>query len=202
MASLPPNVSHVGVVILHNKLKDSVVFRLLTQKQIKIRTSERLPEGAVIVPKGKLAFLMVDIVNPVRSYPSSVETGHNNRGLCENSSGISELLARIDKFIGIHGQCTVILQAPLYTTKEFRIMSALQLKYLYQTVDFVPAHSAEECVEAILTMALVQTPPNCNILHDRINDLVASLLIPPPRVSAAFKEVIENRKLVPDSLEV
>ncbi|BFZ22605.1 hypothetical protein BsWGS_25644 [Bradybaena similaris] len=128
MTSVPQNVSHIGVVILHSKLKDSVIFRLLTQKQIKIRTSERLSEGAVIVPKGKLAFLMLQIGNPVVPHLSSGEVGYNSIELWDNNSGLSGLRARIDKFLGTHGQCVVILQAPLFTAKQFKMLSELQLK--------------------------------------------------------------------------
>ncbi|XP_013074928.2 uncharacterized protein LOC106061367 [Biomphalaria glabrata] len=174
MASAKPKETDYSQwpVIVHTELTNSSVSKLLIQKRIKLRTSSLLSEGMVLFPKAKVVFLILELKKQLLSEMETSDAGLLNDG------NNCRIFNRIEKLKCFHGIPVVLLLAPLFTSKEFKAVSDLQIKYLSDKVSFVPTHDAEETVAAMIAIADLQTPPKSDLLAERFRELRSSLLKP------------------------
>ncbi|MCI4375537.1 hypothetical protein PGIGA_G00110710, partial [Pangasianodon gigas] len=64
-----------------------------------------------------------------------------------------EFFKRIEKFIQVHRNSFLLLQAPAYGARELEIVSAVQNRFFGSNLKVLPVHSNGDAVKGMLTIA-------------------------------------------------
>uniref|UniRef100_A0A672N3K6 Uncharacterized protein n=1 Tax=Sinocyclocheilus grahami TaxID=75366 RepID=A0A672N3K6_SINGR len=78
----------------------------------------------------------------------------------------SELFERIEKFVQVHRNRFLLLQALFYGKREWEILSSVQNRFLGCNLRVIPVHSTADVVKGMLVIAKVTSKPNVANLRD------------------------------------
>ncbi|KAJ8276970.1 hypothetical protein GJAV_G00069950 [Gymnothorax javanicus] len=121
------------------------------QAQHRIRYSDVVESGTMIFPQSGIAFMLLD----TQEFPENPEE--------------AGLFARIEKFIQIHRNCFILLQASLHRNKEWEILSKIQHRFFGSYLRILPVHNVAEMVKGMLTIAKATSKPHLVTVRDRMS---------------------------------
>ncbi|KAM7410573.1 hypothetical protein PAMA_001824 [Pampus argenteus] len=124
---------------------------MLIAQQHRIRYSDSVESGAFIFPLSGTAFLLVD--------PQDVPER------CEESG----LIERIKKFVEVHRNSFLLLQAPFNGKRELEIMSLIQHRFFGSNLKVLPVRNNAEIVKGMLTIAKATSKPHVDSIQDRMS---------------------------------
>ncbi|XP_036426235.1 uncharacterized protein C1orf146 homolog [Colossoma macropomum] len=80
----------------------------------------------------------------------------------------TEFFKRIEKFVQVHRNSFLLLQSPVYGTREWEIVSAAQKRFFGSNLKVLPIHSNVDIVKAVLTIAKATSKPHVDSIRDRM----------------------------------
>ncbi|XP_043098483.1 protein SPO16 homolog isoform X2 [Puntigrus tetrazona] len=81
----------------------------------------------------------------------------------------AEFLERIEKFVQVHRNSFLLLQAPVYGKREWEILSSVQNRFLGRNLRVIPVHSTADVVKGILVIAKATSKPSVVNLRDQMS---------------------------------
>ncbi|KAM7388731.1 hypothetical protein PAMP_024885 [Pampus punctatissimus] len=138
-------------IIVSTSLQNHNTSRMLIAQQHRIRYSDSVESGAFIFPLSGTAFLLVD--------PQDVPER------CEESG----LIERIKKFVEIHRNSFLLLQAPFNGKRELEIISLIQHRFFGSNLKILPVRNNAEIVKGMLTIAKATSKPHVDSIQDRMS---------------------------------
>ncbi|XP_052455469.1 protein SPO16 homolog isoform X3 [Carassius gibelio] len=110
--------------------------KILLAQQHRIRRSDTILSSAFVFPMSGTAFLLVT----PEEFPAKLEN--------------SEFFERIEKFVQVHRNSFLLLQAPVYGKREWEILSSVQnSRFLGCNLRVIPVHSTADVVKGMLVIA-------------------------------------------------
>ncbi|XP_073235893.1 protein SPO16 homolog [Porites lutea] len=147
-------------IIINKSLEESEIYRLLRSKH-KVRVTDTTGQGVIIFPLSSVAFMVISLDHALKE----------NEGQTVVSADIVERVQRLNQ---VHQRAYVILMAALMGSKEMQNLTALQSRFLATKANFIPAHSAKECVDFMVTIAKVTCKPMAGLIQERMKRLQES----------------------------
>ncbi|CAH3017399.1 unnamed protein product [Porites evermanni] len=147
-------------IIINKSLEESEIYRLLRSKH-KVRVTDTTGQGVIIFPLSSVAFMVISLDHALKE----------NEGQTVVSADIVERVQRLNQ---VHQRAYVILMAALMGSKEMQNLTALQSRFLGTKANFIPAHSAKECVDFMVTIAKVTCKPMAGLIQERMKRLQES----------------------------
>ncbi|XP_027044535.1 uncharacterized protein C1orf146-like isoform X4 [Pocillopora damicornis] len=126
-------------VILNRSLENSDIHRLLMQYH-KVRVTDTTGHGVIIFPLSSVAFMIMPL--------DQVLTENQEKHLINEDT-----IERIHKLNQLHRKAYVILVAAFMGPEQIKAWTALQSRFLGTSSRFIPAHSAKECFECMMTIS-------------------------------------------------
>ncbi|XP_073810281.1 protein SPO16 homolog isoform X1 [Danio rerio] len=131
------NTSWKTTVIISSSSQCDEASRLLLAQQHRIRRSDSILDSSFVFPLSGTAFLLVT----PEEFPAKLEN--------------VEPFERMERFVQIHRNSFLLLQAPVYGKKEWEIISLVQNRFLGCNLKVIPVHSTAEVVNGMLIIAKV-----------------------------------------------
>ncbi|XP_026069540.1 protein SPO16 homolog isoform X2 [Carassius auratus] len=125
--------------------------KILLAQQHRIRRSDTILSSAFVFPMSGTAFLLVT----PEEFPAKLEN--------------SEFFERIEKFVQVHRNSFLLLQAPVYGKREWEILSSVQNRFLGCNLRVIPVHSTADVVKGMLVIAKATSKPNVANLSDQMS---------------------------------
>ncbi|TRY96447.1 hypothetical protein DNTS_027524 [Danionella cerebrum] len=151
MANGNVNVSWKTTVIISTSSLCDEASRILLAQHHKIRRSGSILHSSIVFPLSGTAFLLIT----PEEFPASLEE--------------PELFKRIEKFVQVHRNSFLVLQAPVYGEKEWKILSSLQNRFLGCNLRVIPAHSTADIVKGMLIIAKATSKPSVETLRQQMS---------------------------------
>ncbi|XP_059416361.1 protein SPO16 homolog isoform X2 [Carassius carassius] len=125
--------------------------KILLAQQHRIRRSDTILSSAFVFPMSGTAFLLVT----PEEFPAKLEN--------------SEFFERIERFVQVHRNSFLLLQAPVYGKREWEILSSVQNRFLGCNLRVIPVHSTADVVKGMLVIAKATSKPNVSNLSDQMS---------------------------------
>ncbi|KAI0233072.1 hypothetical protein LSAT2_016677 [Lamellibrachia satsuma] len=149
-------------VIVNSSMRGSELAKIL-QYQHKVRFSDTTLEHSCIFPLSGVAFLVLPLadiaVNWLPGHPVTIDT---------------HIINTIQKFLSVHRDCYIVGVSASHGEGEIAVFSAIQSKFIGSKLQLLPAHNAQESVEAMLTVAKVKCKSVEGVLRGRLEVLQRS----------------------------
>nr|XP_058954871.1 protein SPO16 homolog [Pocillopora verrucosa] len=149
-------------VILNRSLENSDIHRLLMQYH-KVRVTDTTGHGVIIFPLSSVAFMIMPL--------DQVLTENQEKHLINEDT-----IERIHKLNQLHRKAYVILVAAFMGPEQIKAWTALQSRFLGTSSRFIPAHSAKECFECMMTISKVTSKPMVGVIQERMKRLQESTI--------------------------
>ncbi|XP_063056981.1 protein SPO16 homolog [Engraulis encrasicolus] len=136
-------------VIVSTSLQSHESVRLLQAHRV--RFSEGVESGSFVFPLSGTAFMLVvsqDLPEPLED------------------SGLYE---KIQRFVKVHRNCFLLLQAPVFGQREWAIMEAVQSRFFGSNLRAYPVHCNANMVKGMLALAKATSKPNVDTVRDRMS---------------------------------
>ncbi|XP_073708604.1 protein SPO16 homolog [Garra rufa] len=150
MASNTNNSWKTTVIISTSPQCDEPSQILLAQHH-RIRRSDSILSSAFVFPSSGTAFMLVT----PEEFPAKLEN--------------AEFFERIEKFVQVHRNSFLLLQAPVHGKREWEILSSVQNRFLGCNLRVIPVHSAADVVKGMLAIAMASSKPNVENLRDQMS---------------------------------
>ncbi|XP_026796874.3 protein SPO16 homolog isoform X2 [Pangasianodon hypophthalmus] len=138
-------------VIVSTSLQNNEISVVLLAQQHLLRYSDSIDGGTLVFPLSGVAFLLIT----PEEFPEKAE--------CE------EFFRRIEKFIQVHRNSFLLLQAPAYGARELEIVSAVQNRFFGSNLKVLPVHSNGDAVKGMLTIAKATSKPHVDRVRERMH---------------------------------
>ena len=149
--------------ILFTKAKDFNCF-IVHFLNIIIVSTGTLPHTCIF-PQSSTAFLMLSISEALTQWPPD-----------DHCQIDPNLVNRLSKFSELHHRHYVLLCAPMLGSNEQKVVSALQQKYMFHDLGFLPVHNSNECVECMSSIAKVACKSVSLAIRERIEQVQEQLI--------------------------
>nr|XP_046156415.1 protein SPO16 homolog [Oncorhynchus gorbuscha] len=159
-------------IIVSTSLQNHDTSRMLLAQHHRIRFSDAVKSGSIVFPQSGIAFL---IINP-QELPENLEE--------------AGLFDKIKKFVTVHRNSFLLLQAPFYGKKELGIMSVIQHRFLGSNLRVLPVRNNTEIVKGMLTIAKATSKPHVDSVRDRMSLARAHII-----ESSSVWEMLKDIKL-------
>ncbi|KAI5109343.1 hypothetical protein C0J45_0740, partial [Silurus meridionalis] len=83
---------------------------------------------------------------------------------------------RIEKFVQVHRNSFLLLQAPAYGTRELEVVSAVQNRFFGSNLKVLPVQSNVDAVKAMLTIAKATSKPHVDSVRERMHSARAHII--------------------------
>ncbi|KAF4079300.1 hypothetical protein AMELA_G00191470 [Ameiurus melas] len=137
------------VIVSTSLQKNDISVLLLAQKHL-LRYSDSIEPATLVFPLSGVAFLLIT----PEGFPEKAE--------CE------EFFKRIEKFIQVHRNSFLLLQAPANGARELEIVSAVQNRFFGSNLKVLPVHSNGDAVKGMLTIAKATSRPHVDGVRERM----------------------------------
>ncbi|XP_077054963.1 protein SPO16 homolog isoform X1 [Siphateles boraxobius] len=144
------NPSWKTTVIISTSPQCDEPSQILAQ-QHRIRRSDNILSSSFVFPLSGTAFLLVTL----EDFSAKLEN--------------TELFERIEKFMEVHRNSFLLLQAPVYGKREWDIFSSVQNRFLGCNLRVMPVHSTADVVKGMLIIAKATSKPNVENLRDQMS---------------------------------
>ncbi|XP_062308526.1 protein SPO16 homolog isoform X1 [Osmerus eperlanus] len=159
-------------IIVSTSLRNHDATRMLGAQQHRIRFSDSVEPGALVFPLSGTAFL---IVNP-QELPEGLEE--------------SDVFDRIKKFVQVHRNSFLLLQASFYGKKELEALSVIQQRFLGSSLRVLPVRSHADAVKGMLTIAKATSKPYVERVREMMSQARAHII-----ESSPVWEMLRDRML-------
>ncbi|XP_067315772.1 protein SPO16 homolog isoform X2 [Pseudorasbora parva] len=129
------NTSWKTTVIVSSSPQCDEPSQILLAQQHRIRRSDSILSSSFVFPLSGTAFLLVTL----GEFSAKLEK--------------TDLFEKIEKFVHIHRNSFLLLQAPVYREKEWDIFSSVQNRFLGCNLRVIPVHSTADVVKGMLIIA-------------------------------------------------
>uniref|UniRef100_A0A3B4EJ86 Chromosome 1 open reading frame 146 n=1 Tax=Pygocentrus nattereri TaxID=42514 RepID=A0A3B4EJ86_PYGNA len=137
-------------VIVSTSLQNNEALRVLLAQQHRLRYSDSVEIGSFVFPLSGTAFMLIT----PEEFPEKAES--------------TEYFKRIEKFVQVHRNSFLLLQSPVYGTREWQILSAVQKRFFGSNLKVIPIHSNVDIVKAVLSIAKATSKPHADSIRDRM----------------------------------
>ncbi|KAG5275899.1 hypothetical protein AALO_G00125750 [Alosa alosa] len=165
-------------VIVSTSLQNHESARLLCAQQHRIRFSDGVEPGSFVFPLSGTAFMLV--------VPQEIQESLENTDLYE----------KIQKFVQVHRNSFLLLQAPVFGKKEWDIMAAVQIRFFGTNLRVLPVHCNANMVKGMLALAKATSKPHVDTVRDRMS-LVRAHLIERSPVWELLRDIQTQMMAVP-----
>ncbi|KAJ7986414.1 hypothetical protein DPEC_G00339650 [Dallia pectoralis] len=145
-------------IIVSKSLQSHDTSRTLLQ-QHRVRFSAAVESGSFVFPQSGIAFLLM-----------------NPQDLSDNFGEAEVYFDKIKKFVTVHRNSFLLLQALCFGKKELDILSMIQFRFLGSNLRVLPVHNNAEVVKGMLTIAKATSKPHVDSLRDRMSQARAQIL--------------------------
>ncbi|KAK2858112.1 hypothetical protein Q7C36_006031 [Tachysurus vachellii] len=150
MANNNTNTSWKTTVIVSTSLQNKEITVLLLAQEHLLRYSDSIEPGTLVFPLSGVAFLLITS----EEFPETE---------CE------EFFKRIEKFLQVHRNSFLLLQAPAYGARELKIVSAVQNRFFGSNLKILPVHSNVDTVKGMMTIAKATSRPHKDRVQERMH---------------------------------
>uniref|UniRef100_A0AAY4E741 Uncharacterized protein n=2 Tax=Denticeps clupeoides TaxID=299321 RepID=A0AAY4E741_9TELE len=119
--------------------------RILRTQQHRLRFSDAVEPNSFVFPLSGTAFLMVD-----------------------SEEFTEETFGKIQRFVQVHRNSFLLLQAPVYGTREWGIISSVQDRFFGSNLRILPVHNNVDMVNGIVTVAKATSKPHGDVVRERV----------------------------------
>ncbi|XP_048055700.1 protein SPO16 homolog [Megalobrama amblycephala] len=158
MASDTNTSSWKTTVIISTSPQCDEPSQILLAQQHRIRRSDSILSSSFVFPLSGTAFLLVTL----------------EEFSCELEN--TELFERIEKFVHVHRNSFLLLQAPVYGKREWDIFSSVQNRFLGCNLRVIPVHNTADVVKGMLIIAKATSKPNVENLRDQMSLACAQII--------------------------
>ncbi|KAA0712881.1 hypothetical protein E1301_Tti005038 [Triplophysa tibetana] len=123
---------------------------MLLAQQHRIRRSDSILPSSFVFPTSGTAFLLVT----PEEFPTKLENG--------------EVFERVEKFMQVHRNSFLLLQAPVYGIREWEILSSVQNRFLGCNLRVLPVHNTSDLVKGMLVIAEATGKPRVENLRGQM----------------------------------
>ncbi|KAK7144718.1 hypothetical protein R3I94_010968 [Phoxinus phoxinus] len=145
------NASWKTTVIISTSPQCDEPSQILLAQQHRIRRSDNILSSSFVFPLSGTAFLLVTL----EEFSAKLEN--------------TELFERIEKFMEVHRNSFLLLQAPVYGKREWDIFSSVQNRFLGCNLRVMPVHSTADVVKGMLIIAKATSKPNVENLREQMS---------------------------------
>nr|XP_032822749.1 uncharacterized protein C1orf146 homolog isoform X2 [Petromyzon marinus]XP_032822750.1 uncharacterized protein C1orf146 homolog isoform X2 [Petromyzon marinus] len=136
-------------VIVSSSLKEHELIRKLVECKMKVRYSDSVGPGVVILSRSGVAFKLVTVE--------------------EMSEGMkSPVLLEIKKFSSVHRNSFLLLIASFHGQKEMQSMHHLQLRFLTTNLKIMPVHNIKEVMSVMFTITKMMSKPEADVMKKKM----------------------------------
>ncbi|KAM7447976.1 hypothetical protein ABFA07_003884 [Porites harrisoni] len=146
---------------ISESLKICAIILAVSESEFVLTVTDTTGQGVIIFPLSSVAFMVISLDHALKE----------NKGQTVVSRDIVERVQRLNQ---VHQRAYVILMAALMGPKEMQSLTALQSRFLGTKANFIPAHSAKECVDFMVTIAKVTCKPIAGLIQERMKRLQES----------------------------
>ncbi|KAK3557426.1 hypothetical protein QTP70_026644 [Hemibagrus guttatus] len=150
MASNDTDISWKTTVIVSTSLQNNEITGLLLAQEHLLRYSDSIEPGTLVFPLSGVAFMLIT----TEEFPETE---------CE------EFFSKIEKFIQVHRNSFLLLQAPAYGARELKVVSELQNRFFGSNLKILPVHSNGDTVKGVLTIAKATSKPHMDRVQERMD---------------------------------
>ncbi|XP_043098482.1 protein SPO16 homolog isoform X1 [Puntigrus tetrazona] len=149
--AIDTNTSWKTTLIISASPKCDEASQILLAQHHRIRRSDSILSSSFVSPLSGTAFLLLT----PEEFPAKLEN--------------AEFLERIEKFVQVHRNSFLLLQAPVYGKREWEILSSVQNRFLGRNLRVIPVHSTADVVKGILVIAKATSKPSVVNLRDQMS---------------------------------
>ncbi|KAF4112205.1 protein SPO16 homolog [Onychostoma macrolepis] len=149
--AIDKNTSWKTTLIISTSPQCDEASQILLAQRHRIRRSDSILSSSFVCPLSGTAFLLVTS----EEFPAKLEN--------------AEYFERIEKFVQVHRNSFLLLQAPVYGKREWEILSSVQNRFLGCKLRVIPVHSTADVVKGILVIAKATSKPNVANLRDQMS---------------------------------